>query len=85
MRPGNVKPGRQTDPARAGASWYRQPIAWLAALVLLASLGAVVVTITVAERYPDDSLPAGDDRVLKTPVERQGDPAAPSTAPEVPE
>jgi hypothetical protein len=53
--------------------------------VLLASLGAVAFTITVAERYPDDSLPAGDDRVLKTPVEREGDPAAPSMAPDAPE
>jgi hypothetical protein len=80
-----VKPGPRADAARADACWYRQPVAWLAALVLLASLGAVVFTITVAERYPDDSLPAGDQRVLKTPVEREGDPAAPSTPPEAPE
>lgn len=72
-----MKPGQQTDAAPAGARWYRQPVAWLAAIVLAASLGAVAVTIVVAQRYPDDSLPASDHRVLKAPVARDSDaPAA---------
>jgi hypothetical protein len=73
-----VKPERQTDAARAVGRWYRQPLAWLAALVLAASLGAIAVTIVVAERYPDDSLPVTDRRVLKAPVAREPD--APSTS-----
>lgn len=72
-RPGNVKPGQHTDAALAGARWYRQPVAWLAAIVLAASLGAVAVTIVVAERYPDDSLPIATERVLKAPVARDSD------------
>lgn len=78
-RPGNVKPGRHTDAALAGARWYRQPVAWLAAIVLAASLGAVAVTIVVAERYPDDTLPIAAGRVLKAPVARDSDPPATAT------
>lgn len=74
-----MKPERHTDAAPAGASWYRQPVAWLAALILAASLGAVAVTIIVAERFPDDSLPVTDRRVLKAPVARDSD-TPPSTA-----
>jgi hypothetical protein len=50
----------------------------LAALILFASLGAIAVTIVVAERFPDASLPAAGDRVLKTPVARAADTASPA-------
>ena len=70
MRRGNVRPERPIDaPATAGASWYRQPIAWLAALILCISLAAVV-----AQRYPDEPVPATGARVLKAPVNRSVDP-----------
>ena len=75
MRRGNVRLERPIDaPAAAGARWYRQPIAWLAALILCVSLGAVVATIVVAQRYPDEPVPATDARVLKAPVNRSVDP-----------
>jgi|RhiMethySRZTD1v2_1073278.scaffolds.fasta_scaffold2392554_1 hypothetical protein len=75
MRRGNVRPERPIDaPATAGASWYRQPIAWLAALILCVSLAAVVATIVVAQRYPDEPVPATGARVLKAPVNRSVDP-----------
>ena len=75
MRRGNVRPERPIDaPATAGARWYRQPIAWLAALILCVSLGAVVATIVVARRYPDEPVPATGARVLKAPVNRPVDP-----------
>ena len=77
MRRGNVRPGRLTD-THVGACWYRQPIAWLAALIMCASLAAVATTIIVAQRHPDDPVPASDARVLKTPVTRTADPAAPA-------
>jgi hypothetical protein len=70
-----VRPERPIDaPATGGARWYRQPIAWLAALILCASLGAVVATIVVAQRYPDEPVPATGARVLKAPVNRSVDP-----------
>ena len=75
-----MKPAQRTDAAPAGDRWYRQPVAWLAATFLLASLGAVAITIVVAERYPDDALPVPGDRVLTTPLERGAEP--PSTAAE---
>jgi hypothetical protein len=68
-----VRPERHTDAAGAGGRWHRQPLAWLAALVLAASLGAAAITIVVAERYPDDSLPVSERRVLKAPVTRDTD------------
>ena len=74
MRRGNVRPGRPADAGHAGAGWHRQPVAWLAALLLLASLAAVVATIVVAARFPDDTVPAAGARVLKTPVSREADP-----------
>jgi hypothetical protein len=77
MRRGNVRQGRPIDaPATAGARWYRQPIAWLAALILCVSLGAVVATIVVAQRYPDEPVPATGARVLKAPVNRSVDPTS---------
>ncbi len=58
------------EPARGGAPWYRQPVAWLAALILVASFALVAVTIVVAERHADEPLPVAGVRVLKTPVAR---------------
>ena len=75
MLRGNVRPERTIDArATAGARWYRQPIAWLAALILCVSLAAVVATIVVAQRYPDEAVPATGARVLKAPVNRSVDP-----------
>ena len=75
MRRDNVRPERPIDAsATAGARWYRQPIAWLAALILCVSLAAVVATIVVAQRYPDEPVSATGARVLKAPVNRSVDP-----------
>jgi hypothetical protein len=55
----------------------------LAALILFASLAAIAVTIVVAERVPDESLPVASASVLKAPVARAADsgpPAAPEPA-----
>lgn len=38
---------------------HRVPLVWLAAAILLATLAGCVVTIVLAQRYPDDSLSAG--------------------------
>ncbi len=78
-----MKPVPHTEAAPGGARWYHQPVAWLAALILFASLAAIAVTIVVAERFPDESLPAASASVLKAPVARAvdtGPPAAPEPA-----
>ena len=75
MQRGNVRPEPRADAGRAGGRWYRQPVAWLAALVLCGSLAVVAVTIVVAQRYADEPLPAAGARVLKAPVSRSADPA----------
>lgn len=72
---------RYAEAAPAGARWYRQPVAWLAVLLMAGSLAVVGVTILVAERHPDEPLPVAGARVLKTPVARPADPGTPS-APE---
>jgi hypothetical protein len=70
-----VSTGRPADALPAGARWYRQPVAWLGALVLLASLAAVAATIVVAQRFEDEPLPVAGERILKAPVTRPADPA----------
>ena len=60
-------------------AWYRQPILWLAALVLLASLMGCVVMIVVGSRYADPPLEATGQTVFKIPLAHP--PAAPKPAP----
>jgi hypothetical protein len=63
------------------ARWYRQPVAWLAVVVLLASIGVVVATIVVAERLPAEPVPVESERLLKAPVSRERDEAPPPADP----
>ena len=81
---GSVKPVRPADAAPARDRWFGQPIAWLAVLLLCASLAGVAVTIVVAQRHPDEPLRVDGARVLKAPVARPDDPASP-TDPDEPE
>src|SRR5690606_15363513 len=36
--------------------WHRVPLLWFAAAILLATIGACILTIALAQRYPDDSV-----------------------------
>ena len=54
----------------SGAKWYRQPVAWLAALIFLASLLACIVTIVLATRNADAPVETSGPRVLKVPTAR---------------
>ncbi|HEY0938703.1 MAG TPA: hypothetical protein VGE08_01280 [Steroidobacter sp.] len=38
---------------------HRVPVVWLAAAILLATIGGCVITIVLAQRYPDDALSTG--------------------------
>jgi hypothetical protein len=75
----SVRPGPAAESPAPGGAWYRQPVAWLAALVLLASLAVVAVTIVAAQRFRDEALPVEGVRVLKAPVSRDEAPAGPAT------
>ena len=56
-------------PGGAGA-WYRQPIVWVGAAVLGASIAGCAWLIVVAERYTDPPLPAAGLQILKMPLTR---------------
>ena len=67
---------RADEPRPRGArdAWYRQPIVWVAATVLAASIAGCVWLIVVAERYADPPLPTGGLQILKMPLTRPAQP-----------
>jgi hypothetical protein len=72
----------RTTPRRAehaGSAWYRQPVAWLGALLFAASLGGCVLMIVLGARHADDALPTGGE-LMKMPL-GEAPPAAPAPAP----
>jgi len=60
------------DTRAASARWYRQPVIWLAALILGASLAGCLLMIALASRNADAPLAAGRE-VLKMPLARSPD------------
>lgn len=66
---------RARDP---GHAWFRQPIVWVGAAVLAASIAGCVWLIVVAERYADPPLPTSGLQILKMPLSRT---PPPDTAP----
>lgn len=69
----------EAAPARAGA-WYRQPVLWLGAAILAASLAGCVWMIVLGARYADPSLEnAPSHNVLGMPVHRGAGSGAPGT------
>ncbi|MCC7330106.1 MAG: hypothetical protein IT484_08145 [Gammaproteobacteria bacterium] len=57
--------------------WYRQPIIWLGALILTASLAGCLLLIVLGERYADEPLPV-EGHVFRMPL---GGAAAPPPGP----
>lgn len=55
--------------AASSSRWYRQPVLWLGALLLAASIAGCILLIAAASRYPDEPVPAQEDRLLKMPLE----------------
>lgn len=49
-------------------SWYRSPIIWLAAALLVATIAGCVVTILVAVGQPADAVPGVGDTVFRVPI-----------------
>lgn len=60
-------------------AWYRQPIIWMGAAVLAASIAGCVWLIVVAERHADPPLPIVGMQILKMPLKR---PPPPQTGPQ---
>jgi len=67
-RVGAAHASKRSAPAR----WYRQPVLWLGALLFAASIAGCIQLIIAASRYPDDALPAHEDRLLKMPLHEHG-------------
>jgi len=63
---------------RDPGAWSRQPVVWLGALILAASIVGCVVTVVLAFRYPDPPLDARDGHAINVPLPRSAD-ATPST------
>lgn len=60
-----VDPG--VRPVRRGA-WHRQPLFWLGASILAASLAGCAWMILLASRYPDPALETGGEQILRMPL-----------------
>ncbi len=72
----NRTPAPHTDSA-SPAAWYRQPVLWLGAFVLLASLAGCVWMIVLGAQYVDPPV-ATHGTIFKVPLAR------PAPAPEAP-
>ena len=51
--------------------WYGQPVAWLGAAILLASIVGCIGLIVSASRYPDEPVRLTNDELLHVPVARE--------------
>ena len=61
--------------AAVSERWYRQPVLWLAASILLASIAGCIGLILLATHLPADPAPPAADTVLRVPVAREAPPA----------
>lgn len=57
-------------PIAADDAWWRQPVLWLGAAILLASLAGCIVMLMLAARLADAPLPKAGAEVLRVPVAR---------------
>ena len=54
--------------ARDGAKWFRQPVLWLGALILVMSLVACIAMIVLASRHADAPVETVGPKVMKVPT-----------------
>ena len=59
------------NPARDGAKWFTQPVAWLGALIFLGSLLACIAMIVLASHHADAPVETIGPTVLKVPTGHQ--------------
>jgi predicted small integral membrane protein len=60
---------------RDPAAWHRQPVAWLAAAIFVATLAGCIATILIAMKHADVPVESGTARVMTIPLATT--PAAP--------
>jgi hypothetical protein len=51
--------------------WHGQPVVWLGAAILLASIVGCIGLIVSASRYPDEPVQLTNDELLHVPVARE--------------
>jgi hypothetical protein len=64
----------QRDPG----AWFRQPVVWLGALILAASIAGCVVMIVLAMRFPDPPFDSHGGRAMNAPLQRSADATPPA-------
>ena len=57
-------------PIAVGDAWWRQPVLWLGAAILLASLAGCIVMLMLAARHADAPLPKAGAEILRVPIGR---------------
>jgi len=65
--------------SRAARAWFQQPVAWIGAAILVASIAACIIVL--AMRHADTPIETGSGNVLKVPL-RHSAAATPSPAQE---
>jgi hypothetical protein len=53
-----------------GERWYRVPILWLGASILIVCLLGCISLVMLASREPIEALPATTEQVLRVPTSR---------------
>ncbi len=65
-------------PADAANAWYRQPLLWLGAAILAASVAGCIWVIMAGLRYPDAPVPTQDHaEVFGVPARTHSSPTPP--------
>ena len=59
-------------------AWFRQPIVWLGALILAASIAGCVALIVLAWRFPDVPVDTDSAHVTSVPLQRSADATPPT-------
>ena len=63
---------------RDANAWSRQPVVWLGAAILAASILGCVVMIVVALRFPDPPVDTHRGQAMKVPLRHSAEAAAPA-------
>ena len=53
--------------SRDAGAWFQQPVVWLGATILVASIAGCIITIVLAARHADTPVETGST-VLKVPL-----------------
>lgn len=78
MRNRMVRPrAERIERASVRGAWWRQPVLWLGATILAASLAGCIVMLMLAARHADEPLPGAGPEVFRVPLARPQPPHAP--------